>query len=368
MNPELLQYWFTLSNIEGVGWATSRKLLAHFNNSISDLFAASRTELEATGASEKLVKAILSAKPADLSEVLNWLSLADNHRVITPDSSFYPRLLKETANPPMILFAKGNADLLHQPQIAIVGTRNPSVGGREAAESFTRVMCEQGLTITSGLALGVDGIAHQTALDSGGTTIAVMGTGIDRIYPARHQALAHRIAEQGLILSEFPLGTGVRGSHFPKRNRIISGLSLGVLVVEAALKSGSLITAHFAVEQGRDVFAIPGSIHNTLAKGCHALIKQGALLVETADDILQHLGWLAKAQMEVDDNDVTCTKSKDLAPEVASILHEIDFSPTPLDVLVERCKKSVADLSAILLTLELEGWIVQATGGYQRQK
>lgn len=368
MNPDLLQYWFTLSSIEGVGWATSQKLLSHFD-SITDLFSASRAELEAIGASDKFIEAILSAQPADISKVCDWIAQSDNHWVITPDSPHYPRLLREAAGAPMILFAKGNVDLLHQPQIAIVGTRNPTASGREAAYEFSQVMCKRGLTITSGLALGIDGIAHEAALDADGNTIAVMGTGIDRIYPARHQALAHRIAEQGLILSEFALGTGVRGCHFPKRNRIISGLSLGVLVVEAALKSGSLITAHYAVEQGRDVFAIPGSIHNTLAKGCHALIKQGAVLVETADDILEHLGWIAQAQQEgCLQRNTELLDSSELTPEIVSILHEIDFCPTPMDVLVERCKKSVADLSAILLTLELEGWIVQATGGYQRQK
>ncbi|WP_144392456.1 DNA-processing protein DprA [Pleionea sediminis] len=363
MSPKRLQLWITLSKINRIGWSTSKKLLSHFE-SIEHLFDATEEELEATGASNELVKNILSAKLEDISKQLSWLEESQDHFIIYPDHRDYPRLLKESPGAPILLYAKGKLDLIHSPQIAVVGTRNPTVGGKNATSDFAGTFAKNGLVVTSGLALGIDGFAHQAALRSGGYTIAVAGTGLDRVYPARHKSLAYDIAEQGLLLSEFELGTGVRGTNFPRRNRIISGLSLGVLVVEAAIKSGSLITAQYALEQGRDVFAIPGSIHNPMAKGCHWLIKEGAHLVEDADDILQHLGWLA----EVNSESMKERTAEKLSPEQNELLNQIDFSPTPLDDLVERCKKSVAELHTNLLTLELEGWIVSSAGGFQRQK
>lgn len=395
MNPLQLQRWFTLSQLDRVGWTTSQKLLDHFKT-IDEVFEASEADLLATGASEALCQRLLAAEPVNIDHELEWLAADSSHHIVTPDQSSYPRLLKECAGAPIILYGKGDISLLHQPQIAIVGTRNPTPAGKLAAKDFAAEMARQGLVITSGMALGIDGIAHQAALSSGGATIAVAGTGLDRVYPARHKQLAHQIVEQGLIISEFALGTPVRGINFPKRNRIISGLSLGVLVIEAAIKSGSLITAQMAVEQSREVFALPGSVNNTLAKGCHALIKQGAHLVETADDVLQQIGWLAQAQSDKGESqqnsesaeafkaakhpDANGKKEASLAgaspknaidsldEESLDVLRQIDFCYTSLDLLVERCEKSVADLSSKLLTLELDGWITSGAGGYQRQK
>lgn len=393
MNPLQLQRWFTLSQLDRVGWATSQKLLDHFKT-IEALFEANKNDLLAAGASEVLCQRLLSAKLANVDRQLEWLEADNNHHIVTPDQSAYPRLLKECAGAPIILYGKGDISLLHQPQIAIVGTRNPTPAGKLAAKDFATELARQGLVITSGMALGIDGIAHQSALTTGGATIAVAGTGLDRVYPARHKALAYEIAESGLIISEFALGTPVRGVNFPKRNRIISGLSLGVLVIEAAMKSGSLITAQMAVEQSREVFALPGSVNNTLAKGCHALIKQGAHLVETAEDVLQQIGWLAQAQADQNDHydyaasnkssntpesragdngqsttsGTSCNAIESLDEESINLLRQIDFSYTSLDLLVERCEKSVADLSSKLLTLELDGWITSGAGGYQRQK
>ncbi len=365
MNPQTLQLWITLASLDQVGWATAQKLLSHFE-SIEHLFAASESELIDTGASRRLIEQILDTERVDVSKQLHWLEQSLDHHIVYPDHPHYPRLLKESPGAPLILYAKGKLDLIHRPQIALVGTRNPTPGGRAATQDFVKAFTRQGLVVTSGLALGIDGIAHAAALKNDGYTIAVAGTGLDRVYPARHKDLAHQITEQGLIVSEFELGTGVRGTNFPRRNRIISGLSLGVLVIEAAIKSGSLITARYALEQGRDVFALPGSIHNTLAKGCHALIKQGAHLVECAEDVLQHLGWLAQVLTECEEE--AGKVIDDLPAELLQTLNNIDFSPTSLDDLVVRCKKSVAELHSNLLTLELEGWVVSAAGGYQRQK
>ena len=213
---------------------------------------------------------------------MEWLSQPGNHVVHFQDAA-YPALLKQIADPPPLLFVRGDRDYLAQPQLAIVGSRNPTHTGRALAREFAAHLASFGLTITSGLASGIDGAAHQGAIEAGGTTLAVTGTGLDRVYPARHRDLAHRVAENGALVTEFPPGTAPLAANFPRRNRLISGLSLGTLVVEAALRSGSLITARSALEQGREVFAIPGSIHNPLARGCHALIRDGAKLVESGE-------------------------------------------------------------------------------------
>ena len=219
---------------------------------------------------------------------LAWLSQNNNY-AITFNEANYPYQLKEIADPPPILFVRGNPDLLAAPQIAIVGSRNPSASGEETAFNFAKTLSQHGFTITSGLALGIDAASHRGALSAKGYTIAVAGTGLDRVYPARHKDLATEIVNTGAIISEFPPGTTAKANHFPRRNRIISGLCQGLLVVEAAKQSGSLITARMALEQNREVFAIPGSIHNPLARGCNALIRQGAKLVETTQDILEEL-------------------------------------------------------------------------------
>jgi DNA processing protein len=286
--------------------------------------------------------------------------------LLTHHHSHYPALLREIHRPPPLLYARGNTDLLGLPQLAIVGTRHPTPTGIDNTRAFARYLAQGGFTITSGLALGVDGIAHESALSAGGNTIAVMGTGIDHIYPQRHRHLAAQLLDQGgLLLSEFTPGTKAHAAHFPQRNRLISGLSMGVLVVEAALKSGSLITARYALEQNRDVFAIPGSIHNPQAKGCHALIKQGAQLVETADDIVSQLGGLMH-QFTLPTMDLQSTpKSKLLNTQEQQVLAQIGHDRVVVDQLIARTGLSSHEISATLVMLEIKGAIKQSDWGYE---
>jgi DNA processing protein len=295
---------------------------------------------------------------------LNWLEQPNNHVLRVNDAS-YPPQLKEIADPPPLLFVRGKPELLSGPQIAIVGSRNPSTSGLEIAFSFAKTLSQCGFTITSGLALGIDAASHLGALKANGYTIAVAGTGLDRIYPARHKDLATDIVNTGAMISEFPPGTTAKANHFPRRNRIISGLCLGLLVVEAAKQSGSLITARMALEQNREVFAIPGSIHNPLARGCNALIREGAKLVETTQDILEEL-----SQYYQQDEDLTPTPMQStLDLEQQTLLNLVMFSPTSIDTLVENTNESVEVISSMLLILELQGFLEACPGGgYTRIK
>jgi len=280
----------------------------------------------------------------------------------------YPRLLKEISNAPPVLFVRGNIKLLERLQIAMVGSRNPTSAGAETAMQFAEYFSKVGFTITSGLAVGIDAAAHQGALLGNGSTIAVVAHGLDSVYPAVHRDLTTQIIEGGgALVSEFPIGVGALAGHFPRRNRIISGLSVGTLVVEAALNSGSLITAKQALEQGREVFAIPGSIHSPLAKGCHGLIRQGAKLVETAKDVLEELDSLMKYVMQPER-----TVSKDAKTSVAlgapyeTLLREVGYECTPLDLVVLRSGLTAQKVSSMLLELELQGQVVSVPGGYAR--
>ncbi|MGH8552168.1 MAG: DNA-processing protein DprA, partial [Methylococcales bacterium] len=258
------------------------------------LFEEERHCLSELGLNQATIEYLKSPDWAAIDNDLEWLN-QPGHQAVTLDDPRYPSRLKEIAVPPPVLFVTGEVSLLSTPQLAIVGSRNPSPSGIDIARDFAANLCGSGLTITSGMALGIDGAAHEGCLAAGGKTIAVLGTGPDRVYPARHKQLAWKIAERGCLVTEFPPGTRPKASNFPRRNRVISGLSLGVLVVEAAIESGSLITARLALEQGREVFAIPGFIHNPLARGCNALIKKGAKLVESVHDILEELhGFQAK--------------------------------------------------------------------------
>jgi DNA processing protein len=288
-----LERWLTLGRLPGIGAGTPRALLEHFG-SIENIFSASRGQLEKSLAGRcAAIDAILSGPDdAALKPELDWLGAPQHHLLVWSDPD-YPPLLREIPDPPVMLYVMGDRRVLARPQLAIVGSRNPTPVGRENARAFAKSLAEAGLVITSGMALGIDGAAHRGALEAGGQTIAVAGTGLDRVYPPRHRDLAHDIARHGALVSEFPLGTPPRPENFPVRNRLISGLSLGTLVVEAALQSRALITARLATEQGREVLAIPGSIHSPQSRGCHALIRQGAKLVETARDILEELGPLA---------------------------------------------------------------------------
>ena len=290
------------------------------------------------------------------------------HHVVQADDERFPQLLAEINNPPLLLYVDGNADFLHLPAIAIVGSRNPTKGGERNAFEFAQHLASAGFTIISGLAQGIDTAAHRGALAAGGQTIAFLGHGIDRIYPAANQALAEEIAASGALVSEFPLGTHPQKELFPQRNRLISGLSLGTLVVEAARRSGSLITARLAGEQGREVFALPGSIHNPMARGCHQLIRQGAKLVETGDDIIAELaplaGQILQNTMESRSNDSSVeTGHQDLDAEYVQLRSYIGHDPIGIDELALNSGLTIDQVSSMLLILELHGEIEPLSGG-----
>lgn len=293
-----------------------------------------------------------------------WLENSGTHLLPCTDPAF-PALLKQIPDPPIALFLRGHTELLDSPQLAIVGSRNPSGEGRRNAEEFASFLTRSGLTITSGMALGIDAAAHRGALKTGGATLAVWGTSLDRVYPPSHRELAAKIAAQGLLVSEFAPGTPPLPYNFPRRNRIISGLSVGTLVVEAAQSSGSLITARLASEQGREVFAIPGSIHNPLARGCHRLIRDGAKLVESASDIFEELAPLLKLETtpgrEPSGTQASSASSED--PEYQLLLNSMDYAPTSVDALVERTGLTPEVVSSMLLMLELQGQVEAAPGG-----
>ncbi len=297
---------------------------------------------------------------------LAWLEAPGRH-LLQPGGDDYPPLLAELPDAPL-LFVHGAPALLAEPQLAMVGSRNPSRPGEETARDFARHLSRSGLVITSGLALGVDAAAHRGALDAGGQTIAVMGTGPDRIYPAANRELAHAIVDgAGALVSEFPPGTAPKAGHFPRRNRIISGLSLGVLVVEAALKSGSLITARLAMEQGREVFAIPGSIHNPLARGCHRLLRDGAKLVESGADVIEELAPQLRALLAYETaEDPPEGPPPALDSEYLQLLEAMGYESASIDTLVERSGLTAEAVSSMLLLLELQGLVASVPGGYQR--
>ncbi|MFB2763886.1 DNA-processing protein DprA [Marinobacter shengliensis] len=280
----------------------------------------------------------------------------------------YPDALRHIHNAPLLLYGRGDPDLLHKDQLGVVGSRNATRAGLEHARQFAAELSRRGLLITSGLALGIDGAAHAGALDAGFQTIAVVGCGLDRLYPAQHRKLAGRIIEQGLIVSEYPPGTQARAAHFPQRNRIISGLSRGVLVVEASLRSGSLITARTALEQGREVFAIPGSVHSPVARGCHQLIKQGARLVETADDVLEELGtwWSMQPASDCDQTGPAEVDLSGLDSREIAVLEALGYDPQSTDALSQATGLPADQLMQSLLLLELEGLANSAPGGYLR--
>lgn len=288
--------------------------------------------------------------------------------VVSLCSDRYPALLKQIYDPPPILYYRGNLALAQQPQLAMVGSRRSTEQGNHNARQFAQALAKGGFTITSGLALGIDTVCHQAVIDVSGDTIAVLGTGIDVIYPARNQRLYSTLIECGLLLSEQPLGAAAKKNHFPRRNRIISGLSLGVLVVEAASQSGSLISARCAMEQNREVFAIPGSIHNPASRGCHALIRQGACLVETVDDIFAQLqGWLPKDALCVGPQQgELLAVEPPLALEHQQLLDKLGYDPQPLEYLQQQSSLTVSEIIAALLHLELRGLIEQVAGNYQR--
>jgi DNA processing protein len=361
IDPHLL----ALLHLPGLGPRSIHKLLAHFGQAQA-VFAAPREDLaRSLGGKSRAIAAILAGPDEkSLQTDLDWLA-QPGHYAVTWASPLYPPLLAELPDRPPLLFVQGDPRMLCHPQLAVVGSRNPSPGGRENARAFAAHLAGMGLTITSGLALGIDGAAHEGALASDGGTIAVTGTGLDRIYPSAHRELATRIARQGALVSEFPPGTPPRRDHFPRRNRLISGLCMGTLVVEAAARSGSLITARLAVDQGREVFAIPGSIHSPLSRGCHALIRDGAKLVETAHDILEELGPLL--QLTTRDRARPAPTVTEGPARYREMLAFIGHDPISLDQLIQRSGLTAAAVSSILLEMELRGLVAQnASGTYVR--
>ncbi|MFL9878167.1 DNA-processing protein DprA [Herbaspirillum rhizosphaerae] len=375
-----LSDWLRLTQTEGVGVEVARRLLTAFGMP-SDIFAADVTELS-TVVTERIARALLKSPSAmmqnHIERTLVWIEEAGN-RIVTLADAGYPQALLNISDPPVLLYIKGRAELLAASSLAVVGSRNASTQGIQNSEHFSDAASRAGLTIVSGLALGIDAAAHLGGLRGRGSTVAVIGTGLDIVYPARNRTLAHRLAEEGCIVSEYPLGMPPIASNFPRRNRIISGLSRAVLVVEAAAQSGSLITARMAAEQGRDVFAIPGSIHSPLSKGCHLLIKQGAKLVESAEDILEELGRLPLSSpsrlslpsllpSSLEAASPTSTSSTAMNNhEDDAVLKAMGFDPIAGDMLSMRSGFDAAALNAHLLTLEMEGVVECLPGGLYRR-
>jgi len=346
-----------LNRLPNVGPRTIAKLLRRWPDA-TEIFTLSRKDLLQAGVPERLAGTLMRAKPDVIDVDMRWQE-AHNHTLLTWFDADYPSLLKEIPDAPPVLYAIGDISCLKAPKLAMVGTRTPSITGAEIAWQFARDLGEQGITIVSGLARGIDGEAHRGCLAGQGQTVAVLGTGIDCIYPRQHAKLAIEIQKKGLLLSEFPLGTPPAAGHFPRRNRIISGLSDATLVVECSLKSGTLITAHLALDQNRTVMALPGSIHNPQAKGCHALLQQGAALVTSPQEVLEEL----------------CVERRfgGVGPDVSSPVGEagslttyISFDVTTVDQIVARSSLPVEDVIIDLAELELQGHVKAVPGGYIR--
>lgn len=352
--------WFRLLETPGIGRTTARRLLAAFGSpaAIFDAATATLREIAGDGAAQAL-----GHEPPEFGARLQaaraWLNEGPERQVLILGDPAWPPLLLQTVDPPLLLYVQGDPDVLAQPSIAIVGSRQATAQGKDNARTLARALAELGYTVVSGLAQGIDAAAHEGALAGGGTTLAVVGTGLDRVYPAAHRDLTRRIAAQGALVSEFAPGTPPLAENFPQRNRIIAGLTQGTLVVEAALRSGSLITARLANEAGREVFAIPGSIHAAQSKGCHVLIRQGAKLVETAQDIVEELRGAHPRQAAL---------PLAAAPTEDPLLQALGPDPVTLDALLARTGWTTAELSARLLQLELDGHIARLPGAlFQRR-
>ncbi len=365
-----IRAWLNLLRAPALGSPGVRALIARHGKASAAVAAAVRSHDIASEARDWLG----SPDAGLLANDLDWLDTPQHHLLTFGDSD-YPSLLKEIGNPPAALFVDGDVDCLWSAQIAIVGSRNATAGGIANARAFARTFSLAGNVVTSGLAEGIDGAAHTGALDAGGKTIAVLGTGPDLVYPRQHRELAARIAQSGALISEFPPGTPGKPKHFPSRNRIIAGLSLGTLIVEAGLKSGSLITARAATEAGREVFALPGSIHNPLARGCHRMIRNGAKLVETAEEVIEELtgvsalladGLRARLATTAPDKHHSNGADRESDPEYARLLQALGPDPCALDELVERTGFPAAALSSMLLVLELDGKVSAEHGRYAR--
>ncbi|AHF03175.1 DNA-binding protein [Marichromatium purpuratum 984] len=362
MTHEALESWLTLVNAPGIGPRTAAQLLERYGDPAAILAQPAR-QLTAAGLRPETVVALANPAREPIERVLRWAE-QPGAWVLTGNDPRYPPRLAQLDDAPPLLYVRGDPALLAEPQIAIVGSRNPTPGGAELTHAFARELAGYGLVVTSGLASGVDAAAHLGALERG-RTIAVLGTGPDRVYPAAHRELAHRIADNGALVSEFPPGVEPLARNFPRRNRLISGLSLGVLVTEAALKSGSLITARLALEQGREVFAVPGSVRNPLARGCHALIRDGARLLEDAREVLAELAPQLRALLE---QPREASTSPDLLPPglddtAARVLEAMGRDPVAPDELSARTGLAAQQILSTLLVLELDAHVSSLPGG-----
>ena len=375
---ELIKDWLILSEARIDGHAATA-LATHFGD-VGSVVSASSSALQSSGVSKRVADRIARPDMARIDAALNWVA-DPGHHLVCIGTDLYPELLSRITDPPVLLFVNGNPDVLHLPTLAIVGSRNPTTGGIQNAHDFASHLGRAGFAIASGLAQGIDTAAHTGALLGNAKTIAFLGHGIDRVYPAANRDLAHKIAESGALVSEYPLGAPPRKEHFPERNRLISGCSMGTLVVEAARRSGSLITARLSSEQGREVFAIPGSIHNALSRGCHSLIRQGAKLVESADDIVSelgpmvsHLSALAKFDESEDDAEKRLMQNtrdsespsglkSSLDDEYKLLIKAMAHDPSTADEIARKSRLTIDQVSSMLLILELEGEVEALNGG-----
>jgi DNA processing protein len=357
--PDSAEDWLRLTLTPGVGLARQRALLTAFGLPEAIFSSGSAAAVKVAGDSANALFAHNPARDALVAKTLDWL-LQPDCALLTLADQRYPAALFDLPDPPTVLYLRGQTAALRHPGLAIIGSRNCTAGGAANAQSFAQSLCAAGWTIVSGLALGIDGAAHQGAIRAGGRTIAVLGTGIDRIYPARHRALAHELIRNGAILSELPLGTPAAAHHFPRRNRLIAALSRGVLVVEAATESGSLITARLAGELGREVLAIPGSIHSPLSRGCHRLLRQGATLVESIADIANEFeGRYTRTEAPINAEPATNNEEP--------LLAAMGFDPVDADTLVFRCGLTTESVLAMLSELEIDGRVAAIAGGrFQR--
>jgi DNA processing protein len=361
----MIESWLALQHVPGMQPDRYHLLLNVFGTPDA-VFAASAASLGKIGLKPDMVSAIQNPETDKIGPDLEWLQ-QPNHHVITFNDIRYPDPLKTISTPPPLLFVRGDPDFLQLPQLAMVGSRTPTASGRKTAMEFASYLSTAGITITSGLARGIDAACHQGALEGMAGTVALVAHGLDIVYPAAHCRLAEAISHNGAIVSEHPLGTRPLKAYFPRRNRIISGLSLGTLVVEAGLNSGSLITAKHALEQGREIFAIPGSIHNPLARGCHRLIRQGAKLVETAADIMEELSALLPTELPDQLESGSANQlSQALDPDHQKLLKCLEYESMRIDELVDRSGFAASEVASMLLILELEGCVVSESGKYTR--
>ena len=367
LSKQELAHWLALNRVPGLGLASCNKLLDDFGTPAA-IFQADRAEMERYGLQPASVEYIRNTPWSLVESDLKWLEKPGSH-ILTLNDPEYPQLLREISDPPLLLFIRGDPVVLSTLQVAIVGSRKATPDGRRIARDFARQLAGLGLTVTSGLALGIDTQCHMGALDGGGKTVAVLGCGPDLVYPEKNRDLAESVVTNGALITEFHPGTPPLPANFPRRNRVISGLSLGTVVIEAGLRSGSLITARLASEQGREVFAVPGSIRNPLSRGSHALIRQGAKLVESVNDILEELGALVNlVTRDLENRENRHISVKGLDESSKLLLDNIGRDPVSIDDLVDASNMSASEISGLLLQMELQGYIETLPGGEFKRK